>query len=55
MGSVRTVFYVDEKGIKPYTFDVYDDRLEFVECRHSSSASAQDEEYVPDDDDLPFV
>lgn len=48
---------MDEKGIKLYTFDVYDNRLEFVERKdkdNGSSPAVQDEEYIPNEDDLPF-
>ena len=55
VGSVRTGSYMDENGIKRYTFEVYADRLEFVERKdNGSSSSAQDEEYIPHDEDLPF-
>ena len=55
VGSVRTGSYMDENGIKRYTFEVYADRLEFVERKdNSSSSAAQDEEYIPNEDDLPF-
>lgn len=54
MGSVRTGSYIDENGIKRYTFEVYADRLEFVERRDSSSLSSQEEKYIPNEDDLPF-
>ena len=60
-GSVRTGSFIDENGIKRYTFEVHSDRLEFVERKDSSTLSAaQDEEYsqneedLPLDDDLPF-
>ncbi len=56
-GSVRTGSYMDENGIKRYTFEVYADRLEFVERKdkdNGSSFAAQDEEYIPHDEDLPF-
>ena len=46
---------MDENGIKHYTFEVYADRLEFVERKDNSTlSSAQDEEYIPYDEDLPF-
>lgn len=58
-GSVRTGSYIDENGIKRYTFEVYADRLEFVERKdkgNSSSSAEQDGEYIPmpNDEDLPF-
>ena len=54
-GSVRTGSYMDENGVRRYTFEVYADRLEFVERKDNNTSSAvQDEEYIPDDDDLPF-
>lgn len=54
-GSVRTGSYMDENGIKRYTFEVYADRLEFVERKDKgSSTAAQDEDYIPHDEDLPF-
>ena len=57
VGSVRTGSYMDENGIKRYTFEVYADRLEFVERKDKDtggSFAAQDEEYIPHDEDLPF-
>ena len=56
-GSVRTGSYMDNNGIKRYTFEVYADRIEFVERKdkdNGSSSTAQDEEYIPHDEDLPF-
>jgi len=62
-GSVRTGSYMDENGIKRYTFEVYADRLEFVERKDKDNGSSsgnsdlsagQNEEYIPNDDDLPF-
>ena len=56
-GSVRTGSYMDNNGIKRYTFEVYADRLEFVERKdkdNGSSSTAQYEEYIPHDEDLPF-
>lgn len=68
-GSVRTGSYMDNNGIKRYTFEVYADRLEFVERKDreqdtatSESSNTPDEkqteqpdfEDVPHDEDLPF-
>ena len=56
-GSVRTGSYMDNNGIKRYTFEVYADRIEFAERKdkdNGSSSTAQDEEYIPHDEDLPF-
>lgn len=54
-GSVRTGSYIDENGIKRYTFEVFADRLEFVERKENgSSSAAQDEDYIDNEDDLPF-
>ena len=50
-GSVRTGSYIDENGIKRYTFEVFADRLEFVE---RNSSAAQGEDYIDNEDDLPF-
>ena len=55
-GSVQTGSYMDENGVKRYTFEVYADRLEFVERKDNNASSAvQDDEYIPDDSDLPFI
>ena len=60
-GSVRTGSFIDENGIKRYTFYVHSDRLEFVERKDNSVSSAaqddesiQNEEAFPYEDDLPF-
>ena len=65
-GSVRTGSYIDENGIKRYTFEVYADRLEFVERKEQSSSSAGAEDLsvenqadftdvpIPHEEDLPF-
>lgn len=65
-GSVRTGSYIDTNGIKRYTFEVYADRLEFVERREQRSSSANTDENfsenqddfadmpIPHEEDLPF-
>ena len=60
-GSVRTGSFIDENGIKRYTFYVHSDRLEFVERKDNSVSSAaqddesiQNEEAFPYEEDLPF-
>lgn len=63
-GAVRTGSYMDENGIKRYTFEVYADRLEFVERKEQSNSSVSNKEYtsvsqedfedIPNDEDLPF-
>lgn len=58
-GSVRTGSYIDENGIKRYTFEVFSDRLEFVEYRDNGSLSeSQENTYVPatyeTEGDLPW-
>lgn len=65
-GSVRTGSYMDTNGIKRYTFEVYADRLEFVERKEQSSSSAGtnddmgenqadfEDMPIPHEEDLPF-
>ena len=65
-GSVRTGSYMDTNGIKRYTFEVYADRLEFVERKEQSSLSAGtnddmgenqadfEDMPIPHEEDLPF-
>lgn len=43
VGSVRTGSYMDENGIKRYTFEVYADRLEFVERKDREQDTATSE------------
>lgn len=63
-GSVRTGSYMDTNGIKRYTFEVWADRLEFVEYKDTSRSSANNDDYTPEnqgefediphEEDLPF-
>ena len=65
-GSVRTGSYMDINGIKRYTFEVYADRLEFVERKEQRASSTNTEEKfsenqddfadvpIPHEEDLPF-
>ncbi len=65
-GSVRTGSYMDENGIKRYTFEVYADRLEFVERKEQNSSPAGtnydmgenqadfENMPIPHEEDLPF-
>lgn len=62
-GSIRTGSYIDREGIKRYTFEIYADRVEFVEAKKDNS-SDNDNNYdsqsdydnipLPSDEDLPF-
>lgn len=52
-GSVRTGSYMDRDGIKRNTFEVYADRLEFVE-RKEKSSSSESTNSVPTDNQENF-
>ncbi len=62
-GGIRTGSYIDREGIKRYTFEIYADRVEFVEAKKDNS-SDNDNNYdsqsdydnipLPSDEDLPF-
>ena len=63
-GSVRTGSYMDNNGIKRYTFEVWSDRLEFADGKDTCRSSASNDDYTPDnqgdfeyiphEEDLPF-